>query len=131
MSLFSYLNKDKVIITKLQNFVQTKKFSNLMKMLAKSEITSSCNQLVLSSPNGATSITILDSKIIIDVDPRENLDLSARIEGYPYKLMTIAVIELDFANGTYSVVDVDTRFHSVIDRTMDDLNYIFYQGELS
>lgn len=128
MSLYSYLNKDKVIVAKLQDFVQTAKFANLMKTLADSEITSDYNQMTLTSPNDATSITIWDSKIIIAVDPREELDKSV-ISGYPYTKMRIATIELDFATETYKVVNIDHRFHDVIDRTIDDLNYLFYQGE--
>ena len=43
-------------------------------------------------------------------------------------MMPIAEIELDATDGTYTLTNIDNRFDDVIDRTIDDLNYIFYQG---
>ena len=79
-------------------------------------------------PNGATEIEIYNSKITITVDPREQLDPSVEIVGYSYKLMPIAEIEIDLNDKTYTLTNIDERFHAVIDRTIDDLNYILYQG---
>ena len=38
MSLYSYLNKDSIVINKLIAFTQTPKFSTLMELLMKSDI---------------------------------------------------------------------------------------------
>lgn len=81
-----------------------------------------------TSPNGATEIEIYNSKITINIDPREQLDPSVEIVGYPYKLMPITEIEIDLNDKTYTLTNIDERFHAVIDRTIDDLNYILYQG---
>lgn len=128
MSLYSYLNKDKVTISKLQDFVQTSKFKSLMQHLMKSEAIANNHRLRFTSPNSATEILIDNSKIVISVDPRDELDQSI-VTGYPNKRMQIATIELDSEAGTYNLINVDNRFHDVIDRTIDDLNYLFYQGE--
>ena len=42
-------------------------------------------------------------------------------------MMPIAEVEIDTETRTYTLTNVDERFHDVIDRTIDDLNYIFYQ----
>lgn len=128
MSLYSYLNKESIVINKLIAFTQMPKFETLMQLLMKSEILVNNDRLGFTSPNGATKITIYNSKIIITVDPREQLDPFVEILGYPNKMMPIAEIELDSEAGTYTLTNVDNRFHDVIDRTIDDLNYLFYQG---
>ena len=128
MSLYSYLNKESIVINKLIAFTQTPKFATLMELLTKSNVIKNNDRLRFTSSNGATEIIVHDSKITITVDPREQLDPSVKIVGYPYKLMPIAKIELDTTDGTYTLTNVDERFHGVIDRTIDDLNYIFYQG---
>ena len=128
MSLYSYLNKESIVINKLIAFTQTPKFSTLMELLMKSEVLANNDRLAFTSPNSATKITIYDSKIIITVDPREQLDPFVEILGYPNKMMPIAEIELNSKEGTYTLTNVDKRFHDVIDRTIDDLNYLFYQG---
>lgn len=128
MSLYSFLNKDKVTISKLQDFVQTSKFKSLMQHLMKSEAIANNYRLRFKSPNNATEILIDNSKIVISVDPCDELDQSI-VTGYPNKRMQIATIELDSEAGTYNLINVDNRFHDVIDRTIDDLNYLFYQGE--
>lgn len=128
MSLYSYLNKESIVINKLIAFTQTPKFETLMQLLMKSEAITNNHRLGFTSPNGATEIKIHDSKIIINVDPREELEPTVKIVGYPYKLMPIAEIELDSEAGTYTLTNVDNRFHGVLDRTIEDLNYLFYQG---
>ena len=128
MSLYSYLNKESIVINKLIAFTQTPKFSTLMELLMKSDVLTDNRHIGYTSPNSATKITIYNSKIIITVDPREQLDPFVEILGYPNKMMPIAEIELDSEAGTYTLTNVDNRFHDVIDRTIDDLNYIFYQG---
>lgn len=128
MSLYSYLNRESIVINKLIAFTQAPKFATLMELLMKSDVITNNDRLRFTSPNGATEITVHDSKITITVDPREQLDPSIVIMGYPYKMMPIAEIELDTTDGTYVLTNIDNRFNGVIDRTIDDLNYIFYQG---
>ncbi len=128
MSLYSYLNRESIVINKLIAFTQAPKFETLMQLLMKSDVLTDNNRLRFTSPNGATQIDVYNSKITIKVDPREQLDPNVRDELYPYKLMPIAKIELDTTDGTYTLTNVDERFHGVIDRTINDLNYIFYQG---
>lgn len=128
MSLYSYLNRESIVINKLIAFTQTPKFATLMELLMKSDVITNNDRLRFTSPNGATEIIVHNSKITVTVDPRERLDPSVVIMGYPDKLMPIAEIELGATDGTYTLTNIDERFHDVIDRTIDDLNYIFYQG---
>lgn len=128
MSLYSYLNKESIVINKLIAFTQTPKFSTLMELLMKSDAITDNKRIWYTSPNGATKIDVYDSKITIKVDPREQLDPNVRDELYPSKLMPIAEVEIDTETRTYTLTNVDERFHDVIDRTIDDLNYLFYQG---
>ena len=74
MSLYSYLNKESIVINKLIAFTQAPKFETLMQLLMKSDVITSNKRLGFESPNGATEIKIYDSKITIKVDPREELD---------------------------------------------------------
>ena len=128
MSLYSYLNRESIVINKLIAFTQVPKFATLMELLMKSDVITKNERLRFTSPNGATEIEIYNSKITINIDPREQLDPSVEIVGYPYKLMPIAEIEIDLNDKTYTLTNIDERFHAVIDRTIDDLNYILYQG---
>lgn len=128
MSLYSYLNRESIVINKLIAFTQAPKFATLMELLMKSDVITKNERLRFTSPNGVTEIEIYNSKITITVDPREQLDPSVEIVGYPYKLMPIAEIEIDLNDKTYTLTNIDERFHAVIDRTIDDLNYILYQG---
>ena len=99
-----------------------------MKMLMKSDVITNNDRLRFTSPNGATEIEVYNSKITITVDPRERLDPSVEIVRYPYKMMPIAEIVIDLNDESYTLTNIDERFHAVIDRTVDDLNYVFYQG---
>lgn len=128
MSLYSYLNRESIVINKLIAFTQAPKFATLMELLMKSDVITKNERLRFTSPNGATEIEIYNSKITITVDPCEQLDPSVEIVGYPYKLMSIAEIELDPKAGTYTLTNIDGRFHNIIDQIIDDLNYLFYQG---
>ena len=128
MSLYSYLHKESIVINKLIAFTQAPKFETLMQLLMKSEVITNNYLLRFTSPNSATEIELHDSKIIITVDPSEQLDPNVYDYRYPYKMMSIAEIELDSEAGTYTLTNVDNRFHDVIDRTIEDLNYLFYQG---
>lgn len=127
MSLYSYLNRESIVINKLIAFTQTPKFTTLMELLMKSDVIVNNDRLRFISPNDATEIEIYNSKITITVDVRERLDPSVRVEGFPQRT-TIAEIELDPKTGEYTLTNVNEHQHDVIDRTIDDLNYIFYQG---
>lgn len=94
----------------------------------KSDVLTDNKRLFYTNPNGATEIDVYNSKITIKVDPREQLDPNVRDELYPSKMMPIAEVEIDTETRTYTLTNVDERFHDVIDRTIDDLNYLFYQG---
>lgn len=128
MSLYSYLNRESLVINKLIAFTQAPKFSTLMELLMKSDVLTDNKHIGYTSTNGATEIDIHNSKITITVDPREQLEPNVHDYRYPYKMMPIAEIELDSEAGTYTLTNVDNRFHEVIDRTIEDLNYLFYQG---
>lgn len=128
MSLYSYLNRESIVINKLIAFTQAPKFSTLIELLMKSDVLTDNKRLFYTSPNGATEIDIHNSKITIKVDPRERLDPNVRDELYPSKMMPIAEVEIDTETRTYTLTNVDERFHDVIDRTIDNLNYLFYQG---
>lgn len=128
MSLYSYLNKESIVINKLIAFTQAPKFETLMQLLMKSDVLTDNKRIGYTSPNSATEIDIHNSKITIKVDPRERLDPNVRDELYPSKMMPIAEVEIDTKTRTYTLTNVDERFHDVIDRTIDDLNYLFYQG---
>lgn len=128
MSLYSYLNKESIVINKLIAFTQAPKFATLMELLMKSDVLTDNKRLFYISPNEATKIDVYNSKITISVDPREQLDPNVRDELYPSKMMPIAEVEIDTETRTYTLTNVDERFHDVIDRTIDDLNYLFYQG---
>ena len=124
MSLYSYLNKDSIVINKLIAFTQAPKFATLMELLMKSDVLTDNKRLFYTSPNGATQIDVYNSKITIKVDPREQLDPNVRDELYPSKMMPIAEIELDSETGTYTLTNVDNRFHDVIDRTIETTCFI-------
>lgn len=128
MSLYSYLNRESIVINKLIAFTQAPKFSTLMELLMKSDVLTDNKRLFYTSPNGATEIDVYNSKITIKVDPREQLDPNVRDELYPSKMMPIAEVEIDTETRTYTLTNVDERFHDVIDRTIEDLNHLFYQG---
>jgi hypothetical protein len=122
MSLYSYLNKESIVINKLIAFTQAPKFATLMELLMKSDVIANNERLHFTSQDEGTKITIYNSKITISIDP------SVHIKGYPYKTIEIANIELDSKTNTYTLTNINERFHNVIDRIIDDLNYLFYQG---
>jgi hypothetical protein len=122
MSLYSYLNRESIVINKLIAFTQAPKFATLMELLMKSDVITKNERLRFTSPNGATEIEIYNSKITITIYP------SVLINEYPYEMVSIAEIELDPKAGTYTLTNIDGRFHNIIDQIIDDLNYLFYQG---
>lgn len=122
MSLYSYLNKESIVINKLIAFTQAPKFATLMELLMKSDVITKNERLRFTSPNDATEIEIYNSKITINIYP------SVLINEYPYEMVSIAEIELDPKAGTYTLTNIDGRFHNIIDQIIDDLNYLFYQG---
>lgn len=127
MSLYSYLNRESIVINRLIAFTQIPKFATLMELLIKSDVITKNERLRFTSPNGATEIEIHNSKITITVDVRERLDPSVHVEGFPQRT-TIAEIELDPNTREYTLTNVNEQRHAIIDRTIDDLNYLFFQG---
>lgn len=117
MSLYSYLNKDSIVINKLIAFTQAPKFSTLMEMLMKSEALTTNKELRFTTPDDSTEIRIYNSRIKILVE-----------RGYPYEKALLATIELDSKAGTYTLTNVDSQRYENIGKIIDDLNYIFYQG---
>lgn len=93
-----------------------------MELLMKSDVITTNERLYSTSQNRLTEITIYDSKITISIYP------SVLINEYPYEMVSIAEIELDPKAGTYTLTNIDGRFHNIIDQIIDDLNYLFYQG---
>lgn len=85
MSLYSYLNRESIVINKLIAFTQAPKFATLMELLINSDILTNNRHIGYTSPNGATEIDIHNSKITIKVDTREQLDPNVRDELYPSK----------------------------------------------
>ena len=61
MSLYSYLNKESIVINKLIAFTQTPKFATLMELLMKSDIITTNERLYSTSQNRLTEITIYKS----------------------------------------------------------------------
>lgn len=66
MSLYSYLNKESIVINKLIAFTQAPKFATLMELLMKSDVITKNERLRFTSPNGATE-TAQDAAIQMDL----------------------------------------------------------------
>lgn len=117
MSLYSYLNRESIVINKLIAFTQAPKFETLMQLLMKSEALTTNKELRFTTPDDSTEIRIYNSRIKILVE-----------RGYPYKKALLATIELDSKAGTYTLTNVDSQRYENIGKIIDDLNYLFYQG---
>ena len=76
------------------------------------------------SANTATKIHLTKDKLIVRVKPLPQL-YPTYDHGYPDDYMPIAIITL----GPINVLDTDDRFHSVLDRTLNDLEELLYQGQ--
>lgn len=117
MSLYSYLNRESIVINKLIAFTQAPKFATLMELLMKSEALITNKELRFTTPDDSTEIRIYNSRIKILVE-----------QGYPYEKALLSTIELDSKAGTYTLTNVDSQRYENIGKIIDDLNYIFYQG---
>lgn len=117
MSLYSYLNRESIVINKLIAFTQEPKFATLMELLMKSEALTTNKELRFTTPDDSTEIRIYNSRIKILVE-----------RGYPYEKALLATIELDSKAGTYTLTNVDSQRYENIGKIIDDLNYLFYQG---
>ena len=120
MSLYSFLNKDTVVYNKFKHFINDPRFNALMNDYLNSNI----NDFFAMSANTATKIHLTKDKLIVRVKPLPQLTKTYN-HGYPDDYMSIAIIKLD----SIEILDTDNRFHAVLDRTLDDLEELLYQGQ--
>lgn len=120
MSLYSFLNKDTVVYDKLNHFINDPRFNALINDYLNSNI----DDFFAMSANTATKIHLTKDKLIVRVKPLPQLTKTYD-HGYPNDYMPIAIITLN----PIDLRDVDDRFHSVLDRTINDLEEILYQGQ--
>lgn len=120
MSLYSFLNKDHIVYDKLNHFINDPRFSVLINDYLNSDI----DDFYALSANSNTKICLNKDKLIVSVNPLPQ-PINSYNHGYPSDYMPIAIITLD----PIEVLDTDDRFHSVLDRTLTDLEEILYQGQ--
>lgn len=120
MSLYSFLHKDTVVYDKFEHFIKDPRFNALMNDYLNSNI----NDFYALSANSATKIHLTKDRLAVRVKPLPQLTKTYD-HGYPSDYMPIAIITLN----PIDLRDVDDRFHSVLDRTLDDLEEILYQGQ--
>ena len=120
MSLYSFLNKDTIVYNKFKHFINDPRFSVLINDYLKSDI----DDFWALSANSATKIHLTKDRLVVRVKPLPQL-YPTYDHGYPEDYMPIVIIELD----PIDLLDVDDRFHAVLDRTLDDLEELLYQGQ--
>lgn len=120
MSLYSFLHKDTVVYDKFEHFINDPRFNALMNDYLNSNI----NDFFAMSANTATKIHLTKDKLIVRVNPLPQ-PINSYDHGYPSDYMPIAIITLN----PIDLRDIDDRFHSVLDRTLTDLEEILYQGQ--
>ena len=120
MSLYSFLHKDTLVYNKFKHFINDPRFNTLINDYLNSDI----DDFYALSANSATKIHLTKNKLIVCVKPLPQLTKTYD-HGYPNDYMPIAIITLN----PIEVLDTDDRFHSVLDRTIRDLEEILYQGQ--
>ena len=120
MSLYSFLHKDHIVYDKFNHFINNPRFS----VLINDYLNSNIDDFFAMSANTATKIHLTKDKLIVRVKPLPQL-YPTYDHGYPDDYMPIAIITLD----PIKVLDTDDRFHSVLDRTLNDLEELLYQGQ--
>lgn len=120
MSLYSFLNKDTLVYNKFKHFINDPRFNTLINDYLNSDI----DDFYALSANSATKIHLTKDRLAVRVKPLPQLTKTYD-HGYPNDYMPIAIITLD----PIEVLDTDDRFHSVLDRTLTDLEEILYQGQ--
>jgi len=120
MSLYSFLNKDTVVYNKFKHFINNPRFNALINDYLNSNI----DDFWALSANSATKIHLTKNRLVVRVKPLPQLT-ETYDHGYPDDYMPIAIIKLD----SIEILDTDNRFHTVLDRTLNDLEEILYQGQ--
>ena len=123
MSLYSFLNKDTLVYDKLNHFITDPHFIALMETYKKSDAYKTLDDLYFSSSTNKTRIKLTPSKLTILVVPKTNK--SHTIIGYPDVHSPIATVNIKKNKLTF----VEPNFHYIIDRTINDLEEILYQGQ--
>lgn len=120
MSLYSFLNKDHIVYDKFNHFINDPRFSVLINDYLNSDI----DDFYALSANSATKIHLTKDRLVVRVKPLPQL-YPTYDHGYPSDYMPIAIITLN----PIDLRDVDDHFHSVLNRTLTDLEEILYQGQ--
>lgn len=117
MSLYSLLHKETIVYDSLKQFINDPRFIALM----NDYLQSNSNNLTLTNSTETTKISFTKTHLTVKVDPR--LRLNTEIIGFPETYIPIAKINLNKNDITF----VDNRFHSVLYRTLNDLEELLYQ----
>ena len=120
MSLYSFLHKDTLVYNKFKHFINDPRFNTLINDYLNSDI----DNFYALSANSATKIHLTKDRLVVRVKPLPQLTKTYDHD-YPSDYMPIAIITLN----PIDLRDVDDRFHSVLDRTLTDLEEILYQGQ--
>ena len=120
MSLYSFLHKDTLVYNKFKHFINDPRFNTLINDYLNSDI----DDFYALSANSATKIHLTKDRLVVRVNPLPQLTKTYDHD-YPNDYMPIAIITLD----PIEVLDTDDRFHSVLDRTLNDLEETLYQGQ--
>lgn len=123
MSLYSFLNKDTLVYDKLNHFISDPRFIALMEAYEQSDAYETLDDLYFSSSTNKTRIKLTPSKLTILVVPKTNKNHT--IIGYPDIHNPIATVNIKNNKLTF----VEPNFHYIINRTLDELEEILYQGQ--
>jgi hypothetical protein len=123
MSLYSFLHKDTIVYDKFNHFISDPRFIALMEAYKQSDAYKTLDDLYFSSSTNKTRIKLTPTKLTILVVPKTNK--SHTIIGYPDVHSPIATIDLK--NNKLTVIE--PNFHYIIDRTLNDLEELLYQGQ--
>lgn len=120
MSLYSFLHKNTIVYDKFNHFINDPRFNALINDYLNSNI----DDFYALSANSNTRICLNKDKLVVSVNPLPQ-PINSYDHGYPSDYMPIAIITLN----PIDLRDVDDRFHSVLDRTIGDLEELLYQGQ--
>jgi hypothetical protein len=123
MSLYSFLHKDTLVYDKINHFINDPHFIALMEAYKQSDTYETLDDLYFSSSTNTTRIKLTPSKLTILVVPKTNK--SHTIIGYPDVHSPIATVNIKKNKLTF----VEPNFHYIIDRTLNNLKEILYQGQ--
>lgn len=123
MSLYSFLNKNTLVYDKINHFINDPRFIALMEAYKQSDAYETRDDLYFSSSTNKTRIKLTPSKLTILVVPKTNK--SHTIIGYPDIHSPIATVNIKKNKLTF----IEPNFHYILDRTINDLEEILYQGQ--